>query len=521
VGLVGTASPEAPPGVLASLPVTVLEGLSRGELRTLLTAGLGAPLAPEVERLVEERTRGNPSFALELTRALVERGVVQRLGGTWQAAAPLASVSLPDSLGLALGARLDRLAPPAQLFLTRAAVEGGAFSVALVQASLKAEGGGVDVLDALSADGWVVSVPERPGMFCFALDLARQVLLERLTPSALRKAHQELGEALARPAFAAEPAREVRVADHLLAAGAPGATSACERAGEWLAARSEWRAAADYLRRAVGEAPGPTPPVRLWQLGVLARAAGCLTHVDPAGAVALVAPWLERVPPEEAPAAWAEAARRQAVAELKLGRVADAEVRLELAQGPAAADPEVEAWVLGDRARVREARGDVAGAVEQLVLAFQRMGGRPARASDFYWEHLNLLGRLQHRLGQTDRARVSFTRACDQARAVGSVSGQAKALSNLAGLRVLGGEPAAALADLDKALALAEGAGDAQEVARIHYNAGRMLVSSGRLPEARERLERAREQARLAGWREGEALTAQALAAVEPRTPRR
>lgn len=521
VGLVGTAAPDALPPVLASLPVTALEGMPRGELRALLTAGLGAAPGPEVEKLIAERAHGNPSFALELTRALVERGVLQRLGGTWQAAAPLAEVSLPDSLALALGARLDRLQPAAQAFLTRAAVEGGTFSAALVQASLKAEGRGADVLDTLAADGWVVPVPERPGMFRFALDLGRQVLLERLTPSALRKAHQELGEALARPAFAAEPVREVRLADHLLAAAVPGAAAACERAGEWLAARGEWRAAAEYLRRAVGETPGATPPVRLWQLGVLARAAGCLTQVDPAAVAALVAPWLERVPPDESPAAWAEAARRQAAAELKLGRVADAEIRLELAQGPAAADPEVEAWVLGDRARTREARGDVAGAVELLIQAFQRMGGRPARAPDFYWEHLNLLGRLQHRLGQTDRARVSFTRAAEQARAVGSAAGQARALSNLAGLRVLAGEPAAALADLERALALAEQAGDVQEVARIHYNAGRLLVSAGRAPEARERLEKAREHARVAGWREGEALTAQALGALEQRSPRR
>jgi class 3 adenylate cyclase/tetratricopeptide (TPR) repeat protein len=520
VALVGTSSREGVPAALGALPLTSLEGLSRGELRALLSGAFGAPLAPEVERLVAERSRGNPSFALELMRALVERGAVQRLGGAWQATAPLTESSLPDSLGLALGARVDRLTPAAQRFLTRAAVLGTTFSAALVRASLGEEADGAELLEALVAEGWVAPVPEVREGFRFTLELGREVLLGRLPQSALRKAHQELAEALARDDFAAEPARDVRLADHLSAAGSPGAAAACERAGDALATRGEWRAAAEYLRRSLGEGPGATGPARLRQLTVLARAAGCLHQVDPAGVEALVKPWLERIPASEAPAAWAEVARRQAAAELKLGRVSDAEARLAVTQGLAAGDPEVEAWVLGERARVREARGDSAGAVELLIQAFQRMGGRPARVPDFYWEHLNLLGRLQHRLGHADKARTSFTRAREQAQAVGSAAGQAKALANLAGLRAMAGESALALTDLERALVLAEQSGDIQEVARVHYNTGRLLLAGGRAAEARPRLESARERARLAGWREGEALATQALDALDARTAR-
>ncbi|WP_241758954.1 serine/threonine-protein kinase [Pyxidicoccus parkwayensis] len=520
VALVGTVAPESVPPALAPLPLFLLEGLPRPELRALLAAAFGAPPGAEVERLVAGRAHGNPSFALELMRALVERGAVQRLGGAWQATGPLDEAVLPDSLDLALGARLDLLPSFAQRFLTRAAVEGGTFSSALVQASLEGEGIGADAQEVLVADGWLVPVPERPGQFRFALELARQVLLGRLPGSALRRAHQELAEALGREAFAAEPAREVRVADHLLAAGAPGATAACERAGERLAARGEWRPASEYFRRAMGEAPAPTPGARLWQLGMLSRAVACLSQVDPAAVESLSAPWLERLPASESPQARAEVVRRMAAAELKLGRVASAEARLAEAQGAAASDAEAEAWVLGERARAREARGDLPGAVELLTQAFQRMGGRPARAQDFYWEHLNMLGRLQLRLGQPERAHTAFTRAHEQARAVGSLVGQARALSNLAGLRALGKESAAALADLERALVLAEQGGDAQEAARIHYNAGRLLGAGGRLPEARERLELARERARVAGWREGEALATQALRALEAHAPR-
>ncbi|WP_223639233.1 protein kinase [Corallococcus sp. EGB] len=517
VALVATGDVDAVPTALAPLPVTVLEGLSPSELNALLTASLGMALSPPLERAVADRVRGNPAHALALVRLLVAVGVLQRTEGGFQSNGPLSSASLPQGLGQALGARLELLPAASLRFLQRAAVEGSLFCAELVRASLTAPDGAEVLEDA----EWVVPVPGQPGIFRFTREEARQVLRERLSLPRLRGAHQELAEALEHKAFAQEPAREVRVADHLLGAESAGAPAACERAGDWFAARGEWRAAVDFYRWALGRAPGATATVVRWQLDVLARAAGCLTQVDPAAVDGLVTPWLDNVPVMQTPGRWAEAARRLAVAELKLGRVDDAEVRLSMAQGPSGADPEVEALVLGELARVREAKGETTAAVELLARAFQRMGNRTPHAADFFWEHYLLLGRLQQRLGQLDRARVAFTRAADQARSVGSAVGQARALSQLAGLRVLAGEPGQALSDLERALVLAEQGGDAQEVARIHFNAGRLLVAGGRAPEARERLEQARERARVAGWREGEALAAQVLGAMEARAPRR
>ncbi|WP_279635662.1 protein kinase domain-containing protein [Corallococcus carmarthensis] len=517
VALVATGDVDAVPTALASLPVTVLEGLSPSDLNALLTASLGMALSPSLERAVSDRVRGNPAHALALVRLLVAVGVLQRTENGFQANGPLSAAALPQGLGQALGARLELLPAASLRFLQRAAVEGSLFSAELVRASLTATDG-AEVLDDTE---WVVPVPQQPGIFRFTREEARQVLRERLSPPQLRGAHQELAEALELMAFTQEPAREVRVADHLLGADAAGAPAACERAGDWFAARGEWRAAVEFYRWALGRSPGATAAVVRWQLDVLARAAGCLTQSDPAAVDGLVTPWLDRVPVMQMPGRWAEAARRLAVAELKLGRVDDAEVRLSMAQGPAGSDPEVEALVLCELARVREAKGETTAAVELLARAFQRMGNRTPHLADFYWENYLLLGRLQQRLGQLDRARVAFTRAAEQARSVGSAVGHARALSQLAGLRVLAGEPGQALSDLERALVLAEQGGDAQEVARIHFNAGRLLVAGGRVSDARDRLEQARERARVAGWREGEALAAQVLGAMESRTPRR
>jgi eukaryotic-like serine/threonine-protein kinase len=517
VALVATGDVDAVPQALASVPVTVLEGLSPSELNALLTASLGLPLSPALERAVGDRVRGNPAHALALVRLLVAVGLLQRTETGFQASGPLTSAALPQDLGQVLGARLELLPSASLRFLQRAAVEGSLFRADLVRASLS----GAEGAEVLEDAEWVVPVAGQPGVYRFTREEARQVLRERLSPPQLRGAHEELAQALEREVFASEPAREVRVADHLLGADAPGAQAACERAGDWFAARGEWRAAVEFYRWALGREPGATAAVARWQLDVLARAAECLTRTEPAAVDGLVTPWLDRVPVTQSPGRWAEAARRLAAAELKLGRVDDADVRLSMAQGPAGSDPEVEALVLGDLARVREARGETAAAVELLARAFQRMGQRAARVPDFYWEHYLLLGRLQQRLNQLDRARVAFTRAAEQARSVASAVGQARALSQLAGLRVLAGEPAQALTELERALALAEQGGDAQEVARVHFNAGRLLVASGRASEGRERLEQARERARVAGWREGESLAAQALETVEARVARR
>ena len=59
----------------------------------------------------------------------------------------------------------------------------------------------------------------------------------------------------------------------------------------------------------------------------------------------------------------------------------------------------------------------------------------------------------------------------------------------------------------------AEKAGDRVGIARIHYNAGRLLLSVGERGEGTQRLKLALEQSQRLGWREGIAAATQALAA--------
>lgn len=100
-------------------------------------------LPPETEEMIIQKAEGNPFFAQELVRALIADGTLVRdvtvneEGETverWRATEAVTSLSLPDSLQGLLMAKIDRLAPPEQQVLQRAAVIGSVFWSNVLQA---------------------------------------------------------------------------------------------------------------------------------------------------------------------------------------------------------------------------------------------------------------------------------------------------------------------------------------------------------------------------------------------------
>jgi len=81
------------------------------------------------------------------------------------------------------------------------------------------------------------------------------------------------------------------------------------------------------------------------------------------------------------------------------------------------------------------------------------------------------------------------------------------------------GDPRAALPLTAEALEKAEKAGDRIGVARIHFNAGRLLIAVGEREQGAQRLRTALEQSQKLGWREGIAAAAQALEAFAKAKP--
>jgi class 3 adenylate cyclase/predicted ATPase len=93
----------------------------------------GKALPGEVVKQILAHTDGVPLFIEELTKTLVESGLLMDTGNQYMAAAPLPSLAIPTTLNASLLARLDRLAPEREVAQIGAAL-GRQFSHAIISA---------------------------------------------------------------------------------------------------------------------------------------------------------------------------------------------------------------------------------------------------------------------------------------------------------------------------------------------------------------------------------------------------
>jgi class 3 adenylate cyclase len=95
-------------------------------------------LPPQVRDLILERADGNPFFVEEVVRMLIERGLIERHDGRWQAAAGIEAVEIPETLHGLLLARIDQLPEAARRSLRVAAVIGRQFPLRVLEQVLGA-----------------------------------------------------------------------------------------------------------------------------------------------------------------------------------------------------------------------------------------------------------------------------------------------------------------------------------------------------------------------------------------------
>src|SRR6202023_1245121 len=90
-------------------------------------------LPQEIAAQITDRTDGVPLFIEELTKAVVESGLLVEAGDRYVATGPVSPLAIPTSLHASLLARLDRLAPTRDVAQIAAAL-GRQFSHELVSA---------------------------------------------------------------------------------------------------------------------------------------------------------------------------------------------------------------------------------------------------------------------------------------------------------------------------------------------------------------------------------------------------
>ena len=93
----------------------------------------GKALPKDIAEQIIDRTDGVPLFIEELTKTVVESGIVTETGDHYAVAVPMAPLAIPTSLQASLLARLDRLAPTREVAQIGAAL-GRSFSYELISA---------------------------------------------------------------------------------------------------------------------------------------------------------------------------------------------------------------------------------------------------------------------------------------------------------------------------------------------------------------------------------------------------
>jgi class 3 adenylate cyclase/tetratricopeptide (TPR) repeat protein len=116
---------------VTSLTLNRLPPRQRAEMIAGVTGGKALP--EEIAAQIIDRTDGVPLFVEELTKAVVESGILTDAGDHYTAAEPVPALAIPASLQASLLARLDRLAPVREVAQIGAAL-GRQFSHELIAA---------------------------------------------------------------------------------------------------------------------------------------------------------------------------------------------------------------------------------------------------------------------------------------------------------------------------------------------------------------------------------------------------
>ena len=193
-----------------------LAPLADSDTVALLGELLGSdPSVAELAAIIADRAAGNPFFAEEMVRELVQRGVLAGERGGYVCRADVAEVSVPATVQAAIGARIDRLTAPARRTLTAASVIGTRFGADLLAAL------GIDaVVDELLGAELIDQVRFTPSAeYAFRHALIRAVAYESQLKSDRAEWHRRLAAAIQESEPGSVEENAALIAEHLQAAG--------------------------------------------------------------------------------------------------------------------------------------------------------------------------------------------------------------------------------------------------------------------------------------------------------------
>src|SRR6516164_2051226 len=274
---------EAPWIGLPNVSTLTLGRLNRSNVESMVARVTGGrPLPAEVKEEIVVKTDGNPLFVEELTKTVLEAGILVEDAEGYRLNGPLPPLAIPATLQDSLMARLDRLAPVKEIGQVGAAI-GREFSYSLLCALVERDETALKNALAQLEDAELVFRRGDPpeAIYSFKHALVQEAAYENMLKSRRQVLHLRIAETL-RDRFqtTAEAQPEV-VAHHFTQAGlSEVAVEWWVKAGDRALDRSANNEAIAHLEKAISLAKGLAdgPAQRLLRLRLQTTYGHALLH---------------------------------------------------------------------------------------------------------------------------------------------------------------------------------------------------------------------------------------------------
>jgi class 3 adenylate cyclase/tetratricopeptide (TPR) repeat protein len=224
----------------------------------------GRALPTEVMKQIVAKTDGNPLFVEELTKAVLETGILVENGEGYRLEGPLPPLAIPETLQDSLMARLDRLAPVREIAQIGAAI-GREFSYPLVRTLVgRDETALKHALAQLEQAELVFRRGEPPeAVYSFKHVLVRDAAYESLLKSRRQQLHGKIARTLEERSAEIVASQPEIAAHHFTEAGlVEPAIDYWLKAGQHAARRSANAEALNHFARGLDLLPKVNDPMR-------------------------------------------------------------------------------------------------------------------------------------------------------------------------------------------------------------------------------------------------------------------
>src|SRR5262245_35194481 len=487
-----------PPWVgLPNVGTLTLGRLARDDVENMVARVTGGRMQPtEVMKQVIAKTDGNPLLVEELTKAVLEAGILIEDADGYRLDGPLPPLAIPETLQDSLMARLDRLAPVKEIAQIGAAI-GREFSYPLLRALVGREDESAlkHALAQLEQAELVFRHGEPPdAVYSFKHALVRDAAYENLLKSRRHQLHGQIARALEERFPDVVASQPEIVARHFTEAGlVDPASDYLLRAGNLALSRSANAEAVKHLRQGIeltrSLAPSPESGRKEMGFFLALGPAMAATAGDAAPETLRVFSHARELLgdggtlTEQMTVLWgaylAHSMRAEHTAARDVAHQCLALAAHHEHPGMSALANRFMGQTLHFMGAFVEARVhlertlDLCAANQETIAAYRRFG------TDDQVNALSFLAPTLLLLGYPEQSATAVGQAASRAQAMGLAYSTALALSHVAFLGTIGCDPQRAAAHADEAIALSVEHGLASPGHRARFFRGALLAQNG------------------------------------------